>query len=82
MDILDYDSAVETLQGTLTTIKDNLFYYLDFTNTTVKGFGPITFVDAGSHSNSIEGGDRDSGGDRSGSDGSRESRESAHSGDC
>lgn len=61
MDILDYDSAAETLHGTLTTIKDNLFYYLDFTNATFKGFGPITFVDAGSHSNDIGGGNRDSG---------------------
>ena len=50
MEFLDYDSAVETLQGTLTTIKDNLFYYLDFSNGNANGFGPIAFVDAGADS--------------------------------
>lgn len=88
MEILDYDSAIETLQGTLTTIKDNFFYYLDFTNENAKGFGPIAFVEAGSHSNTggdnTGGRDREYSGDcssRDSSDRSRESRDSAHSGD-
>jgi hypothetical protein len=50
MEYFDYDSAVESLQGTLTTIKDNLLYYLDFTNENVKSFGPILFVNAGADS--------------------------------
>lgn len=50
MEYFDYDSAVESLQGTLTTIKDNVLYYLDFTNENVRGFGPILFVSAGADS--------------------------------
>ena len=49
MELLDYDGAVEALQGTLTAIKDNVFYYLDLPSTAVKGLGPIAFVEGGVH---------------------------------
>lgn len=50
MEYFDYDSAAESLQGTLTTVKDNIFYYLGYTNRTIMSFGPILFVSAGADS--------------------------------
>lgn len=66
MELLDYDGAVEVLQGTLTSIKDNVFDYFVLPITAVKGFGPIAFVEAGVHNTGGNGGSSSSSGGNSG----------------